>query len=361
MKIGIVGLGLIGGSIAQRATASGHSVVGCDDDATISSQALELGYITSVSTVNDMANECDIVVLCVPSRKVLEYLTDALCGTALVTDVSSVKQPILEAVSKLPADQKSRFFGGHPMAGSEQNGLDASRADLFDNRLWIMVPPEHDDIDHFTLMKEFITSLGAEHVVLSAQDHDELVAYTSHLPQLAASTLMDLAAHKSEDRNVLLRLAAGGFRDMTRIAASNAQVWLDIVHENSDAITEALDEYIAALTKIRESVKAQDLTPISELFARAKDARINLPESAVSRGDLCEVRVLIPDQPGMITRVTSLARDINIFDIEIAHSLESDRGVMSLVVGSDDNESLVSLLTAEGFSASTRTLSSSTE
>ena len=345
MKIGIVGLGLIGSSIAKCLENTTHEVVGLDNSEKVNEQAIATKLVSKILALKEMTNSCDLIVLCVPSLQVFELLDIALDGSAIVTDVASVKRNIFEHVATLDQEKQSRFFGGHPMAGSELSGIKAGRADLFKGRLWVTIPPIDCDLTQFSFIKDFITSLGAEQTILSAIEHDELVAYASHLPQLAASSLMDLARSKSQDRIALLRLAAGGFRDMTRIASSNPGIWLDIVNENSSAITKSLDEYIACLTKVRNDVSNHDTKAIEELFLRARSARIELPESAKLEGAYDEIVVNVKNEPGAIEQIISLKQNINIYDIRIEHSSNGAEGLMNLLVdrniGSDFENSLV--------------------
>lgn len=349
MKIGIVGLGLIGSSIAKALAPTDHIVYGHDNSQTVCDHGQEIALVNDIKTLEEMASICDLVVLCVPSRQVIEMLDVALSGTAVVTDVASVKNNIFEYVSSMSNEKQLRFYGGHPMAGSEQSGIKAGRADLFRGRLWISVPPAGSDLSSFALIKDFISMLGAEQTILSAQEHDDLVAYASHLPQLAASSLMDLARGKSQDNVALLRLVAGGFRDMTRVASSNPQIWNDIVKENSQAITNSLNEYIDVLSKVRDDVKNHNFQAIAELFDRARKARIELPESAKLEGEYDEIVVNVKNEPGTIEQIITLAKNINIYDIKIAHSPNGAEGLMTLLVDSNAGQDFETSLSAAKF------------
>ncbi len=358
MKIGIVGLGLIGGSLAQASVAAGHEVLGTDIDSNSVARAVETKAISRVMPVNEMATFCDVIVLCVPSRTAAQIVDQALSGTALVTDVASVKQPICDAVANLNEEQQDRFIGGHPMAGSEQSGFDAARANLFQQKMWIVVPPHNNSLKHVATIEEFVTSLGAEHCVLSPEQHDKLVAHISHLPLLASSALMDLAADQALDNEIILRLAGGNFRDMTRIAAVNTTMWLDIVHDNASEISDALQLYIEALQGLKKNIDSSSLDDIEQLFVRAGSARSSLPDAARRLEHLAEVLVPVPDVPGVLATITALTQNINVYDIKIVHALEEDRGVLSLVVQPKDADDLVKLLQENGFSASRSELAS---
>lgn len=349
MIIGIVGLGLIGGSLAQASKNAGHEVYGYDENTETLNNAINKGAIGKSLSIDQLANQCDIVVLCVPSRTAVSLVEQALSGTALVTDVSSVKQPICTKVSSLDPMLTDRFIGGHPMAGSEQSGFDASRADMFTSKMWILVPPKESSLANVAPIESFVTSIGAEHCVLSPEQHDQLVAHISHLPQLASSALMDLAATESVDNEIILRLAGGGFRDMTRIAANNVTMWLDIVHDNANEITNALDSYISNLQDIKRFIETNDASEIEKLFTRARSARSSLPDVARRFEHLTEILIPVPDTPGVLAKITAITKEINVYDIKIVHALEDDRGVLSLVVKPEDSSDLIETINNNGF------------
>ena len=180
--------------------------------------------------------------------------------------------------------------------------------------------------------------LQAEVVAVTPDDHDVLVSFVSHVPQLAASTLMDVATTHEAQHRALLRLAAGGFRDMTRIAASQPTIWLDILASNRDAVVGALDAYMAGLQHARDIVAAGDRDALSELLGRARSARRNLPVGISMATKLVELRIPVPDRPGVLSEVTTLAGrlGVNVADMEIAHSKEGGAGVLVLIVAADD-------------------------
>src|SRR5579884_3888954 len=212
-RAAVVGTGLIGGSIGLALRARGWHVVGSDADPAVADRALALG---ALDAVGDAARP-------------------ALAAGGIVTDVGSVKASIVEAVDH------PRFVGGHPMAGSEQLGVDGADAALFEGATWVLTPTADTDPDAYARLRTVLTSLGANVVAVSPADHDELVAVVSHVPHLTAAALMALAAEGATEHASLLRLAAGGFRDMTRIAAGHPGIWPDICAENREAIIEGLD------------------------------------------------------------------------------------------------------------------------
>jgi len=275
-------------------------------------------------------------------------------GAAVVTDVGSVKAAVVAAVERERPDASARFVGGHPMAGSEQEGVDGADATMFVGSTWTLTPTAHTDERAYTHVLRVARELGADVVTVTPEHHDELVALVSHVPQLAASTLMDLATANEADRGPLLRLAAGGFRDMTRIAAGHPGIWPDILGTNREAVLEALDAYVAALVRAREIVASGSRAELLSLLERARAARRNLPAGMSTAADLTELRVPVPDRPGVLAEVTTLAGrlGVNVVDVEIAHSPEGGRGVIVLVVARIDADAYEAGLRDAGYHVS---------
>lgn len=341
-RAAVVGTGLIGGSIGLALRRRGWHVSGLDDDERTAARALELGALDAVGP--DPAAE--ITFLATPVRAVADAARAVLAaGTGIVTDVGSVKASIVEAVGD------ARFIGGHPMAGSEQDGIDGADADLFAGAVWVLTPTATTDDDAFARLRSVITDLGADVVALAPDHHDALVAVVSHVPHLTAASLMRLADDRSTEHRALLRLAAGGFRDMTRIASGHPGIWPDICAENRVAIVEVLDGLLASLTEVRDIVAEADRGGLLTVLEQARTARANLPSRLSGAGDLCEVRIPVPDRAGVLAEVTTLAGtlDVNIADLEIAHSSEGDRGVLILLVEAGAAERLRAGLVDQGY------------
>jgi prephenate dehydrogenase len=350
----VVGTGLIGGSIALGLRRRGWHVSGLDADEERVSAALEAGVIDAVG--DDL--KAEVVFVAVPAaavggvaRRILE--ADGRLAEAVVTDVSGVKTAIVEE-----ADHP-RFIGGHPMAGSEQIGLHGADPDLFEGAVWVLTPTAATDLEAFNRLKGVVMSLGADVLVLSAADHDRLVAVVSHVPHLVAATLMNAATDGAEHDGTLLRLAAGGFRDMTRVAAGQPGIWPDICAENAAAIVAALDALVTDLGVMRDRVAAQDRAALLGSLQKASAARRSLPARAVRPEHLAELRIPVPDRAGVLAEITSLAADagIGIYDIEIAHSAEGPRGVLILVVDAADADTLTAAVEARGYRCRTERLS----
>jgi prephenate dehydrogenase len=232
--------------------------------------------------------------------------------------------------------------------------VDGASPELFIGATWVLTPTEMTDPTAFTVVRTVLADIGAHVVSLAPERHDAMVAVVSHVPHLTAATLMDLASGLGEEHASLLQLAAGGFRDMTRIAAGQPSIWPDICEDNAEAIVATLDLLMEALAAMRQRVADHDRRSLLEVLGRAADARRALSERTPRPDELVEVRIPVLDRTGAIAEVTVLAAElgINIVDLEIAHSVEGDRGVMVLVVDTLAGPTLLSTLSDRGYRAS---------
>ncbi len=322
----VVGLGLIGTSVAWALREAGWVVSGRDRRAERAERALGLGAI-------DRVGEDEAAVLAVIATPVAEIpkvagelLAREGASSLVVTDVGGVKGKVLAAIDH------PRFVGGHPMAGSEQEGPDGADPALFVGATWVLCPTSTTDEAAYAAVRAAVREVGAEVVALAPEHHDALVAVVSHVPHLVAATLMTLAADASEEQGSLLRLAAGGFRDMTRIAAGDPAIWPDIFRDNAPAVLAALDGLQTRLAEARRIVTEGDREALVALLERAKAARRNLPARTPRPESVVECRIPVPDRPGVLAEVTTLLGElgVNVYDLEIAHSAEGERGVLVL-------------------------------
>jgi prephenate dehydrogenase len=359
-RVAIIGTGLIGGSVGLALSRAGCEVAGFDADAARIERAKALGAVTVVAaSISEAVSGADVVFVAVPVGRIATVVGEALAsGAPLVTDVGSVKGPVVAAV-EADREDAARFVGGHPMAGSEQDGVDGADADLFVGATWVLTPTARTDERAYTELRSLIRQLGAEVVTVTPEHHDELVALVSHVPQLAASTLMDVATTREEEHRTLLRLAAGGFRDMTRVAAGHPAIWPDILSANRDAVLTALDAYLDALQRIRGVVAESDPAELLAFLERARAARRSLPVGAMGDAKLVELRVPVPDRPGVLAEVTTLAGQlgVNVHDLEIAHSGEGGSGVLVLVIAATRADAYVAALHERGYHTSRNELS----
>jgi len=345
----VVGVGLIGGSVGMALRQAGWHVVGVDRDDDRLAAAVEAGAIDEAGELG----ECDLAFVATPVNAVAELVSAALdAGAAVVTDVGSVKGPIAAEVDD------ARFVPGHPMAGSEQDGLAGAFADMFSGAMWVLCPTDRTDDAAFAEVRGVVASLGAQVIVMPPDRHDTLVAVVSHVPHLTAATLMRLADGRAEEHRSLLRLAAGGFRDMTRIAAGHPAIWPAICAQNQAAITDVLDELIRELTGLRDVVAEGEGDDLLAHLESARHARRNLPTTAPMAEQMSEMRIPVLDRQGEIAAIATLAADldVNIYDLEIAHSAEGPRGVVVVLVESALAERFQGGLMVQGYRPSIRAL-----
>ncbi len=350
--VGIVGTGLIGASVGLALHARGASVkvVGYDRDADALARARARGAIDDIS--DDVASlvEADLVIVATPIEGVedsLRRLDERGDPTCTVTDVCSVKAGVV-AVGE--AILGGRFVGGHPMAGSETHGVDAADDQLFDDAWWILTPTETTAPDAYRAVTDLVTALGARSVAVPPETHDELVARLSHVPQIVASAIVAAAAHGSEQS--LLQLAGNGFRDVTRIAASDPQLWTGIVAANSKGVLEALGTLRATLDDVERVVATGAWDELTAWLDRARHARTTLFAKAQAPEQIVGLEMIVPDRPGVLAEVTTAAGRLgaNIEDLRIIHSTEGGRGRLEvLIAGAEPAAALRRDLEALGY------------
>lgn len=341
----VVGLGLIGASVALALSDLGWTVSGSDREPTIEADALDGSVIAST----DLDDNVELVVVATPAGSVArvanELLAEMKNPALIVTDVAGVKGSIVDQVLD------ERFLGGHPMAGSELRGLSGARADLFRNCTWVLTPTERTSAVVYSTLHGVLREIGANVVAISANDHDRLVAIASHVPHLLAGSLMNEASEVAEQDAVLLQLAAGGFRDMTRIAAGDASIWPDILFENRNAVAQSLASLEARLRGLREALLDDGRDVILDSLVSAASARRQLPGRALNSDDLAYLRVRVSDEPGVLAKVTMAASEllVNIYDIEIAHGIEGVGGTLLLAIDAQQTTRFGDALTSLGF------------
>jgi prephenate dehydrogenase len=279
-RIVIAGLGLIGGSLA-RALKSNHidcHITGVGRRTEVLEQARQDGSIDAFHT--DLAAACagaDIILLAVPVltiRDQLLQLVPVLDSKTIITDAASVKQHIVDDARAVFGEIPANFVPGHPIAGSEQSGYEASRPGLFTNRKVILTPLEHTNAEAVSLVSAMWVAAGAQVLQMGIRRHDEVLAATSHLPHLLAFALVDTLSQHGESEDIF-RYAAGGLRDFTRIASSDPVMWRDIFLTNADATVAILDEYVSDLESLRDCLQRRDGEALISMFRRANKSRAN--------------------------------------------------------------------------------------
>jgi prephenate dehydrogenase len=277
-KLVIVGLGLIGGSVAKalRARQAVKRITACGHRESSLKTGLQLGIIDEYKLdLHEALRGADVVIVSAPTLVAEQILVEVLKhadATTLVTDVASVKGNLLRAVEQQFGKVPANYIPGHPIAGSEQSGVTAAKADLFINHRVILTPNEHSDARLLKLAELIWQVAGAEVINMSVAEHDAVLASTSHLPHVLAYTLVDALASQPRGEE-MFRYAAGGFRDFTRIAASDPTMWHDISLANREALLPAIDAFTAHLALLRKAIADADGKTLMTTFERAKHAR----------------------------------------------------------------------------------------
>ena len=255
-RIGIVGLGLIGGSIALAAREIWPAalVIGVDRKDVLE-RAMQLHAIDVAADDAVVLAEADLVILAAPIQQNLEILRELpenVTGAAVVTDTGSTKRAIVDAAAALP--DRFTFVGGHPLGGAARGGIDHARLDIFTGRPWLFTPQQGHDVKALDKLKAFVSGLGAVPQILSPDDHDRLLAFISHLPQLTVSALMHVVGEAAREDG--LGLSGRGLQDTTRLASSPADIWKEVCATNADEIGSALDALISVLRQLRADLQS---------------------------------------------------------------------------------------------------------
>jgi prephenate dehydrogenase len=353
-RVAVIGTGLVGTSIALAAIRSGDEVTGFDTGPAVLAQAAASSGLRSSPSLEEAVTEATIVFICTPVPAIASLVAatlDAAAG-ALVTDVGSVKSQVLAEVEAAVAPRDlARFVGGHPMSGSERSGPDGASASLLDDIVWVLTPSPASDEAGVDRLQAWIAKVGARPIRMDAERHDRLVAIVSHLPQVASTALMGLAATEEAGEPEILLLAAGGFRDLTRLAASNPRLWSDILVANRETVASAIDLYVDRLTAMRDMVLEGRAADIEEAFAEAKEARLTLGAKPQVRSGVAVFQVPVPDRPGVLAELTVTLGEagVNIEDLQIVHSPEGGRGTVHLTVAAASADHASGTLAERGF------------
>ncbi|GAB4274677.1 MAG: prephenate dehydrogenase [Coriobacteriia bacterium] len=365
----VVGTGLIGGSFAAacRALEPRPLVRGVDTDEAILGDAMEAGFVDEVATPDAAlsrgwftSGQDDLVVLATPIDAAAWWVgrLEEAGFTGVVTDVASTKSAIVRQAEATLS--KARFIGGHPMAGSERSGVGAASAELFTGAYYVLTPTPSSDMDAYRRLHRLVASFGARVISVDPSVHDDAVAMISHIPHMVAAALTNLAASATDEGEFeILRLAAGGFKDMTRIAAGSPALWTGISLDNRKAILSGLDRLQALLAEYRALLDAEDSEGIERWLDRAAAVRRRLPAQWVPQTTaLTELVIPVRDKPGVISEVTTAVgkRGCNIEDIEIDHESEDKASLRLVLTDEGDLDGLVDDLKTLGYEPESKPL-----
>ncbi|HPT88062.1 MAG TPA: prephenate dehydrogenase [Bacillota bacterium] len=357
-KITILGLGLMGGSLGSALVRKGYQVSGWDQEPETVAEAFRIGAINQLpNDFKSAMKDAGVVFVATPVTsiaKVIEECRSVAAPGTIFTDLGSIKEQVIREVQQvLPAG--CYFVPGHPMTGSEKHGIAGADPFLFENAAYILIEDPSNPAEVFETVKILAKATGAHVITLTAGEHDRIVAMVSHLPHLVAAILSKTAGMAEEANPGTLALAAGGFRDTTRVAMGSPQLWEDIIRGNRDKILEALALFQNELETMQEILKADDANRLRTFLTQARETRLQIP--AKNKGFLTllhEMVVTIEDRPGTIEEVLRfLSREsINIKDIEILRVREGEGGTLRLAL--EDSQAVdqaVRVLAAHGFKA----------
>ncbi|MEX0602248.1 MAG: prephenate dehydrogenase [Bacteroidota bacterium] len=340
-RVTIVGIGLIGGSLALaiKRRFPAVTVIGVDRPAVLRRAVRRKAIDEGFRSISSAVRNADLVILATPLRSILNHLLrvqQSASPSALVTDVGSVKGAVMQEAARL--FPRGNFIGGHPMAGVELSGIDAAHPLLFENAVYVLTPLKQTPRRSLLALSRFLSGLGPRTMVMDAGVHDRVAAVVSHLPQLTAVALMNVAGKRHLDSRNHLRLAAGGFRDITRIASSRFGLWSDILEANAAQIEHAIDLLIRELDDYRRDLQRSGRTRTGSHFRQAARLRNTIPKSMKGfLHPLSDLYVFVPDKPGMLAKLTTAMAQagINIKDLELVKVREGAGGTFRLSFDGD--------------------------
>jgi len=344
-KIAIFGVGLIGGSLALCFKGKpGFRVVGHSPKESSTQKYVDRGVVDEATTsLKEAAEDADFLFLCVPVGMLEEYLEQLsrcrLKPGAIITDVGSTKGEVVEAAARYDFGQ-AVFIGGHPMAGKERSGVEAATSKLFENAYYVLTPTLETPAAAYEALHGLLEQTKAKLVKMDARTHDEIVGAVSHLPHIVAAMLVNLVSRLNESDDGYEKLAAGGFRDITRIASSDPTIWRDICVSNRDVLLQLLSEWIREAERFMELLRAGDGDAISGEFASASAFRSGLPERRVGIATThYEFYVPVSDEPGTIGKLTTLLgrESINLRNIGILEPTPGGPGSLRLSFSNEDD------------------------
>ncbi len=356
-NLAIVGLGFMGGSLAKVLKQKFDFIItAVDSDKSSIEAALLEGIIQAGETRIDNLqwDLFDIIILCTPigpTIELMKQLDGKVSKSAIVIDIGSTKQEIMEVAKNLDYD----FIGGHPMVGSEKFGYSYSKAHLFENAYFVLTPSDRVKQEKLNQLIKIIEEIGSIPVIMTPEQHDLITAVISHVPHVVAASLVHMAKDfESEDR-FLLKLAAGGFKDITRIASSNPNLWKQITLSNKDKINSVLEKLIINLNEYKAQLNLQNEDYILNFFSAAKNTRDDLKETVnTDIPSQFSLIVDIEDKPGMIAKISTLLYEngINIKNIGIIHNREFENGCLKIIVENKQDQLLAfNILKEKTFSA----------
>jgi prephenate dehydrogenase len=339
MKIAILGVGLIGGSIGLGARQRlGAEVAGYDSKPQTARRGIGLGALDHVAeSVAKAVGDAEIVFCAAPVGALGELVAEALAasGDAVVTDVGSTKGTLVDGLS---GEEHERFIGGHPLAGAETAGVENARPDLFEGARWYLTPTERSSGLLYDRLQRAIAGLGARPQAIDAGAHDRLMATVSHVPHVIANVLVREAAAAASEESERLPEVGPSFRDTTRVAGANPNVWADIFSTNREAVAREIDAVAGRLSDAAELIRSGDGERVAAWHRAAREDRRRLLEVDLVGGRLLELRVAVENRPGTVAEIAlALGRaGVNIEDMALYPAPDMRSGAVSLWVAGED-------------------------
>ncbi|GLB57987.1 prephenate dehydrogenase [Cytobacillus sp. NCCP-133] len=336
-KVFIIGLGLIGGSLALSIKRS-HSesiIIGFDINHEQSRLAGMLGIVDEiVPGIVEGASEADLILIAAPvqeTERIIHILKDCnLKEDVIISDAGSTKKEIV-AFARTLKSRGITFIGGHPMAGSHKSGVTAAKSLLFENAFYLLTPDDHISASDIEKLKKWLSGTKAKFLTISPEEHDYVTGIVSHFPHIVAASLVHQAEITSRTQMLIPRLAAGGFRDITRIASSSPAMWRDILLQNKNVLLQLMEEWLNEMEKVKTLLDEGNSAGIYEYFSQAKRFRDELPQK--EKGAIpafYDLFVEVPDYPGVISEITGYLaeEEISITNIRILETREEIYGIL---------------------------------
>ncbi len=334
--VAIIGLGLIGASLGLALKRDPEvRVIGYDRSFSTLDQAFRRGIIDTIATsIENACEHADVIIFATPVNTTVAMMQQAVewkvKENVIMTDTGSTKGPIMEAAAQL-LERGVTFIGGHPMAGSHKSGVAAAKGHLFENAYYILTPDSRTDSEKVERLRRLLSPTKGKVVVLEAEEHDRMTSIVSHFPHLIASSLVGRLSAQQEEQPFIKKLAAGGFRDLTRIASADPIMWRDITTQNRDELLKQLDGWLEEMENVRDMLKSNDPAEIYDYFAGAKQFRDDLPIAA--QGALYttfDLHIDIPDHPGIISEITKIlaVERISLTNIRIVETRTDVFGIL---------------------------------
>src|SRR2546421_4317430 len=335
MRIAVLGVGLIGGSVGLAARERGHEVAGWDLDAATRDAARERAAIeVAAGSPAEALEGAAVCFACAPVGALPALVAEALAAApadCAVTDVGSTKRSIATATTD------ERFIGGHPVAGSEASGIAHARADLFQDATWYLTPGERSSGVLYERLHSLIVAFGARPAAIDAETHDQLMAVTSHLPHVLANVLIDQAGDRLREHGAAVPRIGPSLRDATRVVGANPAIWTDIFMSNAETLSEEIREVARSLEEVADQLARDERDALDDWHRHARERRRQLLEADLAGGPVHELRVAVPNRPGIVAQVAlALGRGgVNIVDMALAPAPDNRSGSITLWVAGD--------------------------